>query len=221
VGSYLHSLVLNEVESYADPWAKRYVAAAFAGDVNAAFSLFAALSNEKRGEVARAMWLAKVPRPAFREYLGGAWDHDHQHVIAAAQSRRRLAAMFRYAEFPVPAEMPSTVRVWRGTSKLKIKEASRGYSWTTERDVACWFAMRYATQNAPPLVLTATVAKADIALVHNERSESEIVLMRPPEPVEIDGTWECWRAGYERHQAAKVRANALLIESSDTGGAHT
>lgn len=204
--SKLHrALSADAVEQYADDWAKAHVAGAFAGDAAAAFSLVGALSNEKRGEVACAMWRAKVPRPAYRVYLGGAWEHDHRHVIAAAQTRRRLAFMFRYARFPLPADMPSVVRVWRGTSHLTLGQASRGYSWTTDRDVACWFAIRFSGADAAARVLSATVAKSEIALAHDERGESEIVLMRPPKAITSDGDIECWRAGYERREAAKTR----------------
>jgi hypothetical protein len=98
---------------FAAPWAVRYVGPAFSGNVDAAFHLAAALSNAKRGMVAVAMWDAKVPRPAFRVFLESACDHDHAYVIDAARTRRRLAAMFRYAAFPLPDFNGETVSVWR------------------------------------------------------------------------------------------------------------
>ncbi len=164
--------------------------------------------------LAVGMWRAKVPVPAFRAYFSSVWDHDHRWVIDAAQNRRTLGYMFRYAAFPLPDELPDVVTVWRGTSYLPIKEARTGYSWTTDRDMACWFAMRFAEHNGSPLVLTADVAKSDIALFHNERSESEAVLIRPP-AARIDGDVSDWDACYQRKvEAMKGNRKAMLNSAS-------
>ena len=202
MSKFYRSLITAQVEQYAEPWAVKYVTPAFAGDAEAAFSLCVALSNSKRGEVAVAMWRAKVPREAFRSYFASAWDHDHRHVINAAGTRHRLAYLFRYAAFPVPAGLPDVVRVWRGTSKLTQADACSGYSWTTCRDVACWFAMRFAAGNGVPLVLAADVPKSDIALHHDERNEHEVVLLRPPRAW-VDGQEADWLAGHARRQVAQ------------------
>lgn len=188
---------------------------AFDGDVDAAFSLSNVLENHLRGAVAVAMWRAKVPVPAYRVYLSAVWEHDHRHVIDAAQNRRTLGYMFRYAAFPLPAELPDVVTVWRGTSYLPIGEAKTGYSWSTDRDLACWFAMRFADHNGSPLVLTADIAKRDIALFTNERSESEAVLMRPP-AARIDGDVSDWSACYERKQDAKDSDRKAMLNSATT-----
>ena len=185
------------------PWASKHVEPAFNGDVDAAFSLSIALPDADRGAVAVGMWRAKVPREAFRAYFSCVWMHDHRHVIEAAQTRRRLAYLFRYAAFPLPDALPDVVRVWRGTSKLSIAESSKGYSWTTNRDIACWFAMRFADSNGSPLVLAADVPKTDIALFTDDRSESEAVLMMPPKAIFIDGSTEDWAHGYQRFEACK------------------
>jgi hypothetical protein len=196
-------MAIDWLEKHAAPHELKHARAAFDGDTDAAFSLSVALGNYKRGVVAVAMWRAKVPVEAFRAYFSSVWDHDHRHVIDAAISRRTLAHMFRYAAFPLPAELPDVVTLWRGTSKLPLDEARAGYSWTTDRDTACWFAMRFADFNGSPLVLTAEVAKSDIALFHNERNESEAVLMRPPANVRIDGTIVDWVQGLDRYEVAK------------------
>ena len=186
-----------------EPHEWQYMEAAFNGDVEATGMLTVSLSNDKRGAVAVAMWRAKVKRDAFREYFSSVWEHDHRYVIDAAQTRRTLGYMFRYAAFPIPAELPDVVRLWRGTSKLTIAKAREGYSWTTDRDTACWFAMRFADTNGAPLVLTAEVAKSDIALFTNAREESEALLIRPPAAVKIDGDATDWQDGYDRYEAKK------------------
>lgn len=197
-------LACRFVEETAESWAIEYVRPAFAGDVKAAMSLSGTLGNANRGFAAVAMWRARIPHPAFRAFLANVWDHDHRYLIAAAQTRRRLAAMFRYAAFPMPAELPDVVRVWRGTSALDIAEARKGYAWTIDYDVACWFAMRFEERNGMPLVLASEVRREDIALFHDEREERETVLMAPPRSVAIDGRVEDWRMGCER-QAQRIR----------------
>lgn len=78
----------------AEPWALQHVGPAFRGDSDASESLFAALGNVNRGVFAEMMWSARVNRDSYRTFLGSAWGHDHQHVISAAGSRRRIARMF-------------------------------------------------------------------------------------------------------------------------------
>lgn len=161
------------------------------------------------------MWRTKVKREAFREYFSNAWNHDHRYVIAAAQTRRTLGYMFPYAAFPLPADLPDTVTVWRGSSYLPFDDARTGYSWTTDRDLACWFAMRFAERNGSPLLLTADIAKRDIALFTNDREESEAVLMRPP-AVRIDGDVSDWTACYQRKEDAMDSDRKAYLNSAST-----
>ncbi len=201
--SFQKEYALKYLERNCEPYEVKNARAAFDGDEKAALSFCISLNNDKRGIVAVAMWRNKVPVTAFRAFLSSAWDHDHRYVIEAAENRRTLGHMFRYAAFPIPSEFPDVVTLWRGTSKLTLDEAREGYSWTNDRDVACWFAMRFAETNGFPLVLAAEVSKSDIALFHTERSEAEAVLIRKPIDVEIDGTPEDWVHRYERFQAVK------------------
>jgi len=186
-----------------------WVIAAFAGDVEAACSLSHSLDSCERGVVAYAMWKAKVPRDAFREFFASVWLHSHHFVLRAARTRRRLAAMFHYADFPKPGHLPETVRVWRGTSRVTRKKAQSGYSWTTDRDVACWF----AGHGGPPermFVLAADVPKSVIALYHDGRNESEVVLLAPPSAW-IDGDAHDWMAAHERYVRQKEEARLAAI----------
>ena len=187
---------------------------AFAGNLEAAEVLLSLLETCESGVVAYAMWKAKVPSDVFLAYLGDAWAHAHRYVIMAARTRRRLAAMFRYADFPKPPCLPDSVRVWRGASHMTKKRAQAGYSWTTDRDVACWF----ACNGGPPgrvFVLAADVPKQDISLFFDGRYESEVVLLKPPESW-IVGNLADWEAASERHMREKEKrhrtANALTDE---------
>ena len=195
---------LNEIarlERVATSWAAKYVIPTIAGDIESAASLAYGLGNELRGYFAVALWRLKIPVPAFREYFSNVWIHDHREVIEAAESRRNLRAMFVYAEFPIPDHLPEKITVWRGTSFLSIEEASRGYSWTTDMDCACWFAMRFAEKNGNPLVLGADVSKKNILFYSNDRNESEVVIFNPKPKLLL--FYDDLVEGFENHKADK------------------
>jgi hypothetical protein len=196
----LHAFEL--FERLCEPYEIKTMTAAFDGDVAAAGTLSVSLKNDLRGEMAVAMWRSGVPKEAFREYFSSAWDHDHHRVVDAAKNRKTLASLFRYGAFSLPGDLPERVTLWRGTSRLMLDEAVRGYSWTTDKDAACWFAMRFASYNWSALVLSAEVAKEDIALIHHGRSESEAVLLKPPSVFKIDGDQGDWQKGADRHARA-------------------
>jgi len=210
-GGLHRKMFIGNCRRICDPFEFEPLEAALDGNEEAAMHLAWALRNDRRGELAVALWALKMPVIAYREPLKCVWDHDHQYVVHAAKTRRRLTFMFRYAAFPLPTALPETVRLWRGTSGDAVKEARKGYSWTTNRDTACWFAMRYAARRGLPLVLTVNVAKADIALFHDEVNEDEAVLMRPPARVNTDGALDDWRQGANRRSARIERANALFV----------
>jgi hypothetical protein len=192
------SKAVADLEDILPTYAARWLKPTFRGDVDAASNLCAALPGYQRGLVARAMWTAKAPVVAYRAFLGDAWDRDQAEVIAAAETRHRLGFMFRYAAFVLPVEAPERVAVWRGVSGISFWAAVPGYSWTTCRDVACWFAMRYAGPTRLPLVITASVRKDCIARFHNGGNEREITLLRPPAAAVTDGRPEDWMQGAQR-----------------------
>lgn len=215
VHDFMKEIALKRLQDICKDFECKHARAAFYGDVEAAFRLSCALNNDKRGIVAVSMWQCKVKKEAFRAYFSSVWSHDHREVIEAAQTRRTLAYMFRYAAFPLPAELPDVVTVWRGSSALSFDATRARYSWTTDRDLACWFAMRFADDNGSPLVLAADIAKRDIALFTNERSESEAVLMRPP-AARIDGDVGDWAACYQRKQEAMNIDRKAMLNSTVT-----
>lgn len=197
MSKYSPELLAYFVESYVEPCAKEFVSLAFKGNVEAALKLCNSLGNENRGAVVEMMWRAKVPVDAFRVFFRSAWNHDHHHVINAAKTHRALTYMFRYADFPIPDELPEMVTVWRGTSGLTIDKAKIGYSWTLDRDVACWFAMRFHTM---PLVLTAQIPKSQIVLFVDVNEEREVVLVKPPTSCAIDGNVDDWKITFQRKE---------------------
>ena len=160
------------------------------------------LGMTKRGILAVDFWRIKTAIPAYQALLSAAWNHDHQWVIAAAGSRRTLGAMFRYAGFPLPPDLPDMVPVWRGTSGVTKKQAIRGYSWTVDRNVACWFAMRHAKYYGKSLVLAANVSKVAIVHYGNERNEKEVVIFDRLNAW-VDGAVDEWELAFRRWEGAK------------------
>jgi hypothetical protein len=69
-------------------------------------------------------------------------------------------------------------------------------SWTTNRDVACWFAYRYRQDQ--PIVLHAQVDASEVVYYEDNRYEQEVILRRMV-PALVDAfplTWKKARQQY-------------------------
>jgi hypothetical protein len=190
----------NSLRAITPEWGQRHVAGTIAGDPDSALCLFSAMDDATRGKACRLL-LWEIPASAYRTFLAAAWGHSHRHVITAAWDVE-LYELFEYADFPVD-HLPETFRVWRGASALTPEQTSVGNSWTTTRDAACWFAMRFADGNGSPVVLAADIQRWEVSYTSNERQESEILLMDPPENWWIDGDTADWAEGCTRYEGAK------------------
>jgi hypothetical protein len=76
------------------------------------------------------------------------------------------------------AEMPEELRVYRGQSARHLP----GMSWTADRDLARWFAVRLRPEE--PTVLSGRVRRDNVLAYLTGRNENELVLL--PEHVELD-----------------------------------
>lgn len=70
--------------------------------------------------------------------------------------------------------LPERFTVYRGCSGISAELAGIGLSWTLKRDIAEWFALRFAELLGPPVVVTARVRKHRIKFA--KASEQEIVV---------------------------------------------
>jgi hypothetical protein len=84
----------------------------------------------------------------------------------------------------------------------------RGWSWTTHRGVAAWFATRYSTIDEP-LVVEATIKSSRIVHVCDERDEHEVAIPRGVRGAIVSGTLDewmmegaTWHAGVTGYQVA-------------------
>ena len=76
-------------------------------------------------------------------------------------------------------KLPEVVTVFRGSTHKKGK---KGFSWTTDREKAVWFAKRF-NRDGIGYVVEGTVAKANVIAYFNRRREAEIVTL--PEHVTV------------------------------------
>lgn len=149
--------------------------------------------------VARADWDSVVflhERPWRAEAL-----HEHAHLIpdttywellarvwADSENIRELPhlwdgllhdqrpgreAMMDAAEHAALAALPDRVTIWQGHTDSRHD----GWSWTTDRDTAVWFAQRFAhLEQAVPMLRQGAVRRADVAAYLLRRGESEILV---------------------------------------------
>jgi len=163
------------------PYAVRYMEGTFNDhDPEAASSLVYAAPNDWRGHIALCAYWIGLPNPAYREIMDNVWNHDHwQLKNVAPGGTRQIRRMMASAEFPIP--LKGDVTIYRGAAGVTPAKAVKGLSWTTSREVACWFAYNWVSRRyANKLVLTATVSASDIIYWSNDCDEREVVLRGPP-----------------------------------------
>ena len=173
--------------------ARKYLDRGLSGDSDAAARLVGAAPNEVRGQIAIAAYLLGVPNPGYQTIVDEVWNHDHQYLMHAAKDwdvcvRRVMAE----AEFDV-GHLPDTFVIWRGAGGCSIGEAAKGLSWTTDRDIACWFALRFGHE--PFVVLRATISRDDVIFASTYESE---IIPRADVSAVVDGSESDWREGWER-----------------------
>jgi hypothetical protein len=195
--------------------------------------LMQVLPNRDRGVAALRLFEAlgaRRDKHVVNSGLMEAWDHDHGGVLAAFGDEQGFADALRTVAKPFRRKRP--VRAWRGVSS---PQAAYGISWTTDRDVACWFAMRFRDCHSSPLVFVADISPDFIITEHNERSERELlvdplalaewvrVVLDDPEGGDIgvndllDGqqpsqaACDDWQLAYERQVDAIRRGNARRL----------
>jgi len=205
------------------------IAKVLAGDVGAVPSLFSALNgacgnynpafvSEFHDDACAIMTVllyeAKIAEPAYAAFLGEAWRNgNHQYIINKAGSRAKMSRMFKHTgrASDLPAELGDVFTIYRGVQRTPdIARAARGYSWTFDRDVACWFAVKHGAPfvRDNSYVIAATIRRSDVVYYSDDRGEKEIVTQRAPENYKIDGDLDDWIACGNR-QNALIKANNM------------
>jgi len=152
------------------------------------------------------MYRARVPPAAFRVVLAEALTQTNEYdVLRASRGWRQFVRWCRYAEFPIPDYLPEEVTIFRGVSGPTRTEAiciaKLGVSWTLDRELAAWFAWRFAPDcKHLPIVASTVIPRASILFFDDGRSEKEVIPEDRPvtTPVVVwEDTGEI-RAAYER-----------------------
>jgi hypothetical protein len=121
---------------------------------------------------------------------------------------------FRDASDALPERGPFTL--YRGVAGEGDKRRERGLSWTSDLDLAWWYAYWFhlqKRQNAPPnpAVVTATIEESDVvAYVHEcGRNEREFIVLLPGqtqlETMPADGSLEAAQRWEQRKQEEVMR----------------
>jgi hypothetical protein len=148
------------------------------------------------GLTALAAYWGGTPLPAYQELLRAGWSDNWLEMkielgVHFAPIMRRL---FRAARFPHHLE--GKITIYRGASDTDAKTAAKGVSWTTNRDVACWFAYRYRSEQ--PIVLCAHVDASEVVYYEDNRYEQEVILRRVV-PALVDALPFTWEKARHRH----------------------
>lgn len=136
--------------------------------------LIARAHDFERPEVLFRMLVAKVATETLRAALAEIWGHDHHYLFVGFTRPYLRQIMRQYGT--LPATLPTKLTVWRGGPGPAAK-LRRGWSWTTDRGAACWFATQWRVNQArlgTPLVLRSEIDAADI--VHHDPHDSEFVI---------------------------------------------
>lgn len=143
----------------------------------ALFSIHKKLNDEEFWQCFHAIWTNT--ESAFR----------FNREIRAMLTKRRLASPYRLSTMDDEGRNfiakkitdNAPLRIWRGCRR----ENQHGYSWTTDRDKAVWFACRFGASK--PLLIEGTISPEKIVAVYTERNENEIFVF-PHDVVKLCST---------------------------------
>ncbi len=180
---------------------------ALRGDAEAAIGL-SITDNHLRPLVLLCLFAVCRDSAGFKAAFTDIWSHDGPLVLRAI-SAPLLSDMFMVGG--VRPEWQGLVTVYRG-GQGDIDVVRRGWSWTTQRSVAAWFATRYSTIDEP-LVVEATVKSSRIVHVCDERDEHEVVIPRGVRGAIVSGTLGEWlMEGAAWHASVTLNQVALLSQ---------
>lgn len=165
---------------------QKHVGPAFAGDPEAVSSLMLSLHDHQRATMVRLLYRARIAPSAFRVALEDALGQTHQYncVRILARGWPNFVRWCRYADFPLPSDIPDRVTIYRGALgddyDQALVQAMMGSSWTLSREKAEWFASRPG--HLESVVVCATIPRGAIMFYSNEREEQEVIPDTLPPP---------------------------------------
>ena len=155
----------------------------------AAFDLWCTFDDASRIGLTEWAWIAWqcgiICPEAFGVLIRESWIRGKTSSLLSVKRgwpRQEVAEMFRVVgmthlmepeEMTTLAAMPDSIAVYRGANGISAAKVRHGMSWTTDEACAVWFANRGGDE---PVVLRATVAKADVLAYFDHESE---IVVRP------------------------------------------
>lgn len=184
------------------------------GDIEAVEELYCHANERDRAELMVQMFVYRAPSETLRTMLMRVWDHEHRHLLQAV-GIRMVKEIFRRADFPPPEGVPDTLTVYRGGFGITQRKLAAGLSWTTDRDIACFFAMRHVIHSGAtdPMLLKATIRRDEIRMMEPDHRESEVVIFGARGSA-IDGDPSEWADRCRRYMNEKDRRFWAMSEAA-------
>ena len=99
---------------------------------------------------------------------------------------REMIPLFKKKKFDkslyndTKSKLPKELVLYRGCGEDEVKKGKYGFSWTTDRNVAEWFAKRTAKMNNINTVICTCKANVDDIIAYvNNRNEKECIFLQP------------------------------------------
>jgi hypothetical protein len=131
--------------------------------------LFLALAKHADRMDGVAFWKAFASVWTAGEFL---WQYGREIKRLISMNKPHREEAMTEDERSALQAMQEDILVFRGYSGPRGR---RGWSWTTDREQADWFAHRFTNDNGKAKVAVGTVAKPDVIAFFMGRGESEIV----------------------------------------------
>lgn len=136
-----------------------------------------------------ALAAAGVPAPALRRAIETALLERYRELpafIATNGGRPAFASWCRQAAFTLPAELPETLDIYRGTMGCSPVEAAAGLHWSLNFDDAAHYACGFADAALTGvIVLHARVPRDGIACIVSTSAHREVVPVEVPTDFEV------------------------------------
>jgi hypothetical protein len=149
--------------------------------VDEAGSMMSTLPNRDRGIAAKGLYKARksIGRDVAFAGMMSSYEHDHQETLAAFGGYAKFSRALRHVA--PKHEQREPVHAWRGvfiTTSSNHVIAACGVSWTTDRNIAAWFATRLLNVGVSgrPFVFKTYLWPTQIITFWNERNESEVIV---------------------------------------------
>lgn len=206
--------IVDEAMMITPSYFQGYVRPAFEGVAGAAADLAIKLDHKPRALLMHLLYEARIPPAELREalVLAMAKAEFWQMIDEFDGGSGGPAEMFRYAEFPIPGDLPETLKVYIGWKNVPVREVVPGLLWTLDRDVAAHQACLLLAPGDIPYVAEATVPRNEIVAFYDEQGAREVVLANIPDRkvLRTDCNTVGLREAAERHQAKINSANERI-----------